>query len=254
MLRSTKELQGYSIQAVDDVMGQVKDLFFDDKTWVVRYLVADTGTWLPGRKVLISTHALQKPQWQSQCFPVKLTKAQVENSPGIEEDKPVSRQHEEALHAYYNWPIYWTGGLYTDAQFVPRLNEEKPQKEVIEGDAHLRSIQEVIGYDIKERDDEFGHVEDFVVDDTDWTLRYLVFDTRDWLPGGKKVLIAPEWIKQVNWSDACVAVKLTREQIKNSPEFDPHTPINQEYEERLYDFYGRPKYWLGEEARSGVLI
>lgn len=254
MLRSTKELQGYSIDAVDGEMGQVKDFFFDDKSWTIRYLVADTGSWLPGRKVLISPHALEQPKWRDQCFPVQLTQAQVENSPGIDADKPVSRQHEEALHAYYNWPIYWTGGLYLDAQVVPRLNEEEPEKEVEEGDVHLRSVSEVIGYDIEEKNDAFGHVEDFILDDELWILRYLVVDTRDWLPGGKKVLVSPGWINQVNWSDAKVSVALTREQIKNSPEYDPHTPVNRAYEERLYDFYGRPKYWMGQEMASGVIL
>lgn len=254
MLRSTKELQGYSIDAVDGDMGQVKDFFFDDKTWTIRYLVADTGNWLPGRKVLISTHALEQPKWQDQRFPVSLTQDQVENSPSIDEDKPVSRQHEEALHQYYNWPIYWTGGLYLDAQFVPRLNEEEPEQEAEAGDVHLRSVDEIIGYDLKEKNDEFGHVQDFIIDDDLWILRYLVVDTRDWFPGGKKVLVAPEWISDVNWTDAKVTVDLTRDQIKNSPEFDPFTPVNREYEERLYDFYGRPKYWLNQESASGVIL
>lgn len=254
MLRSTKELQGYSIQTVNDEIGQVKDFYFDDHTWVMRYLIADTGKWLPGRQVLISTQALDQPNWRDQNFPVHLTKTQVENSPSIEEDMPVSRQEEEALHSYYGWPVYWGGGLYTDAQIVPRDHQEEPDREPVEGDVHLRSVQEIIGYDIEAKDDGIGHVEDFVLDDELWTLRYLVVDTRNWLPGGKKVLVSPDWIEGVNWSKAQVKVDLTCEQIKNGPEFDPFAPVNREYEERLYDFYGRPKYWIGESNVSGVMI
>ena len=85
--------------------------FFDDKTWAIRYLVVDTGTWLPDRQVLISPIALGQPDWEGQFFPVKLTTEQVRNSPDIDTDKPVSRQQETRLHTYYDWPVYWSGGI-----------------------------------------------------------------------------------------------------------------------------------------------
>lgn len=166
----------------------------------------------------------------------------------------MSRQQEEALHKYYGWPVYWGGALYTDAQVVPRVNQMESEHENIQGDIHLRSTQEVIGYDIKATDDDCGHVEDFILDDELWVLRYMVVDTRNWLPGGKKVLVAPEWITGVNWKETHVKIDLTSDQIKDSPEFDPEKPVNRAYEERLYDYYGRPKYWMGEDVRSGVII
>jgi hypothetical protein len=107
----------------------------------------------------------------------------------------------------------------------------------------LQSTQEVIGYYIQASDGDIGHVEDFIADDAAWTMRYIVIDTRNWWPG-KKVLVAPQWVTAVNWGESQVQVDLRCEDIKNSPEFDPAAPVNREYEERLYDFYGRPKYWL----------
>lgn len=110
-------------------------------------------------------------------------------------------------------------------------------------DPHLRSAREVIGYHIQAKNGDIGHVEDFIVDDEAWAIRYMVVDTQNWLPG-KKVLVAPVWIESIHWAEAKVRVTLTRAKIKKSPEFDPAAPVNREYEDRLYDFYGRPKYWV----------
>ncbi|MBK9166200.1 MAG: PRC-barrel domain-containing protein [Bryobacterales bacterium] len=110
------------------------------------------------------------------------------------------------------------------------------------GDPHLRSVREVSGYRIRAADGEIGRVADFIVDTDGWAIRYLVVDTRNWLPG-RKVLVAPRWVQSIDWGDRLVHVRLHREDIKNSPEFDPNEPVNREYEARLYDYYGRPRYW-----------
>jgi hypothetical protein len=245
MLRSASHLIGYSIAAEDGHLGKTGDLLFDDRYWVVRYLVAETGSWLQGRRVLLARASLGQPDWQSRAFPVALTKQQVEDSPEIQEDEPVSRQHEARLHAYYGWAPYWHAPSFpTDlpvaAAPVPPPEDKDDEGE--SGDPHLRSVKEVTGYHCEATDGELGHVEDFVVDDDTWLVRYVVVDTRNWLPG-KKVLVAPQWFSGIRWTDRQVSVDLTREQIKNSPTYDPGAPVNREYEERLYDFYGRPGYW-----------
>jgi hypothetical protein len=241
MLRSIESLVGYTLRARDGEIGQVHDFYFDDQTWIVRYLVADTGNWLVGRRVLISPFALRQPDWAGQAFPVNLTKEQVKASPPIDTDKPVSRQMEEELHLHYGWPPYWGAaeGLVA-AQMMAQATEQAAGRE---GDPHLRSVREVSGYRIQARDGEIGHVEDFIAKDETWTIRYMVVDTRNWLPG-KKVLVAPTWIDEVDWARESVHVGLLRETIQNSPEYDPSLPVNREYEVRLYDYYGRPKYWL----------
>ncbi len=252
MLRSLEELRGYKIEAQDGDIGKIHGFFFNDHIWAVIYLVVDTGSWLPGRKVLISPQVVGQPDFVSQKIPVTLTRDKIRNSPGIETDRPVSRQKEIELHDYYQWPYYWAGLSVPEwhPEIIPPPIPSKKSKTELEMEArmkgefdpHLRSTREVVGYRIAATDDEIGHVEDFIADDEVWDLRYLVVDTRNWLPG-KKVLVSPAWVKQIIWEEKKVHIDLTTDQVQKSPEYDPTQPVNREYEGALYDFYGRPKYW-----------
>lgn len=243
MLRSIKEITGYTLAALDGKIGRCKDFLFDDQHWTIRYMVADTARWLPGRKVLIPPSTLNEPAWASKALPVRLTQKQIENAPDLDEHAPVSRQYEERFYAYYGWPYYWAsayagdGGVYPP----PLATTEAPETKDVDN-PHLRSVDEVTGYHIKARDGEVGHVEDFIIDDTTWIIRYMVIDTRNWLPG-RKVLVAPTWINRLAWAENKVYVDLTGESIENSPEFNPQEPVNRRYEERLYNYYGEPIYW-----------
>ena len=252
MLRSLKDLQGYKLGASDGEIGSVETFYFDDQHWTIRYVVVDTGGWLPGRQVLISPMAITGADWVSRRLFVSLTNEQVENSPSIERDKPVSRQFEVDYYNYYGWPYYWAGAGVWGGWAYPAALVAAPAArpggavatDDVEqrGDPHLRSAKEVVGYHIQGTDDTIGHVEDFVLDDESWRIRYLVVDTSNWW-FGKKVLVAPDWVDRVDWMERKVFVELTTEQIKNGPESDPNAPINGAYEERLYDAYGRPAYW-----------
>jgi uncharacterized protein YrrD len=249
MLRNAKELRGYTIRATDGDIGKVHEFYFDDLAWIVRYLVVDTGTWLPGRRVLLSPGCLGQPDWETRSLPVELTTEQVEHSPEISTEEPVSRQMEMDLHTYYGWTPYWRGGLpplglgaAAAAQVIAGQAEEKGEQEEKDEDPHLRSTREVIGYHIQARDGEIGHIDDFIIDVETWHLRYLVIDTRNWLPG-KKVLVSPAWAEEVDWATRMVSIDLKRETIKDSPEFDASMPVEREYEDRLHDHYERPKYW-----------
>jgi hypothetical protein len=155
---------------------------------------------------------------------------------------------EGDLHSYYGWLPYWHAGAYPVAVAASAPREQ-------EGDPHLRSTKQVIGYHIQAQDGEIGHVEDFIVEDDTWVIRYLVVNTQNWL-SGKSVLVAPSWVKGVDWAKRRVHLDLEREAIEKSPEFDPATPVNREYEVRLYDYYGRPQYWirLSEEERAELGI
>jgi hypothetical protein len=245
MLKSMTELMGYRMAATDGEIGKAHDFLFDDKEWSVRHLVVDTGRWLLGRLVLIAPQALGEADWESRRFPVSLTKDQIEKSPSADADKPVSRQHEIDLFRYYAWTPYWGGGmmgLYTQPAGVGV--PEEAGKQVDQGDAHLRSVRHVKGYYISAHDGEIGHIDDFIVEDETWVIRYVVADTRNWLPG-RRVLVSPWWFKNINWADRKASTDLKRADIKNAPRYDPVAPVSREYEERLYDYYGRPKYWTG---------
>jgi PRC-barrel domain len=254
MLRSVNDLKGYTIHATDGDVGEVVEFYFDDEEWTIRYVVADTGNWLTGRKVLISPVALGRVDWNSKKLNAAMTREQVQNSPDIDTDKPVSRQHETAYYDYYGYPYYWAGPYLWGPVPYPAdypayagstpssVEREVAAAEKQQGDVHLRSTNEVTGYYIGASDGDIGHVEDFLIDDENWTIRYMVVDTRNWWPG-KKVLVAPDWIKSISWADSKVYVDLSRDSIKNGPEYNPSVPMDRDYEGRLYQHYGRPKYW-----------
>jgi hypothetical protein len=256
MKRSISRLVGCTVRAKDGDLGRVEQFYFDDHKWVIRYMVVDTGRWLHGRQVLISTAALKEPKWKSRVFPVNITKEQVKNSPSIDTDKPVSRQHEAKLHNYYDWPIYWTTGLepyagigYPVPTHLPQATKKQDLPLEKPADPNLRSTRQITGYYIQAIDGEIGHVEGFIVDDETWAIRYVVVNTHNWLPG-RKVLVFPAWISRVSWDKSKVFVDLSHESVKNSPAFDPSKPVSRGYEERLFDHYGRPKYWEEEAIQS----
>jgi uncharacterized protein YrrD len=239
--RNTQLFMKYGILAQDGEVGKVKDFLFDDVSWTLRYIVVDTGTWLPGRKVLLSPESVQESKWDTEQFVVNLTTTQIEDSPSINEEQPVSLQHQIELHDYYTWPYYWAGGLTPVYPAViptvgaPQPANQRPKEE--HRDPHLRSTREVIGYHIQATDGEIGHVDDFLIDDAEWRIHYLVVDTRNWLPG-RKVLISPTWMTDVDWAARKVTVFLTRESVKNSPEYAPSEPVSADYEDDLYEHYG----------------
>jgi sporulation protein YlmC with PRC-barrel domain len=247
MLLSAKHLSGFKIEASDGEIGHLDNFFIDDRNWVVRYVVVDIGSWLEGRKILIAPGVAGNPDGEIKHMPIHLTKNQIEKSPEIDTDMPVSRRQEIKLHEHYQWQPYWIGGIPPVSPVLPpKTRVTKPETTETsrdeDADPHLRSINEMIRYSIHASDGEIGHVADFVVDSEDWVIRYLVVDTRNWLPG-KHVIIAPDWIEKISWAESAVTVSMTKASIEDSPEYNPGLPINMEYERRLYDYYGRPKYW-----------
>jgi uncharacterized protein YrrD len=248
MLSKIKTLHGYKLESKDGEIGKIKDFYFDDRHWTIRYLVAETGTWLASRQVLISPYALIDIDKEAQTIAVKLTKEQIEGSPSLDTDKPVSRQWEQDYYGYFSWPAYWNGpyswGAYPD---IDRNRNEagdfaagtKPS------DHHLRSTHAVSGYSVQALDGDLGHVEDFILDDQTWAIRYLVVNTSNWWQG-KQVLVAPPWIGQVSWSDSKVVINLSRQTIKESPAYTNESRLTRDYEIGLHGHYNRKGYWVAE--------
>jgi hypothetical protein len=231
MLRSIKQLYGKKLGASDGDIGHVKDFYFDDQSWAVRYVVADTGSWLPGRQVLISPHSLGRLDNTGKILRVSLTRKQIEHSPCIESHKPVSRQYEEEYYRYYGWPYYWKGdGLWGMSGF-PVL-ELPPAALPIEpntahgsrpepADAHLRSTQSVGGYNLQATDGNIGHVCDFMMDGESWAVRQLVIKTGHRL-SGKEVPIPTRKVDRISYPDSTVFVNLSKEAVEQS---SGHQPI-----------------------------
>ena len=247
MLNKAKTIKGYKLHSLDGDIGKVKEFYFDDHHWTIRYLVADTGNWLIDRLVLISPYALLAVSKEAHHITIDLTKQQIEDSPSVDSDKPVSRQFEEAYYGYYEWPMYWDGPyMWGSYPYIVRDREkwsEFTQREKASWDPHLRSTQDVSGHHIQASDGEIGHVEDFIIDDETWAIRYLVIDTQNWWPG-KKVLISPLWIERVSWDELKVFVNLPREIIKQSPEYTDESLLTRDYETGLHRHYNRQGYWV----------
>ena len=263
MLHSMHDLENYSIAATDGNIGEVIDFLFDDEKWVVRYLVVKTGNWLSSRKVLISPIGIQKTNWQEKLFPVSITKEQVKNSPDIDIDKPVSRQHEVDFLEYYGYPYYWGDtciwgdsmypySLYAGiVQYPEQLHEvdglvvarnKAHSEQHQDDDPNLRSGNTIVGYHIHAIDRNIGHVSGLIIEDNTMAVRYLIIDTTNWF-GGHKVLISPEWIKRMDWSDNSVTVNLTSKQVKEAPEYLSNKALTREHEVAVYEHYGLPGYW-----------
>lgn len=278
MLLSINNLRGYNILATDGEIGTVDDFYFDDRAWQVRYMVVNTGKWLPGRRVLVSPAAIGQADWNTRMLPVGLTREQVKNSPDIDLARPVTRQQEQALHDHYGWTVYWhgvgpkpgsetadrraaeTGDISQPPQppqaywhgLGPPVTAEgedvypgsgvelKPPQPESESDLH--SMKDTTGYSIQATDGEIGRVEDFMVDEQSWRVHYLLVDTGAWLPG-RRVLLALPGIERISWPESKVYANLSRQQIKDSPAYDPALPLERQYESRLHDHYGWPYYW-----------
>ena len=250
MLSKAGTLTGYKLDSLDGEIGKVKEFYFDDRHWTIRYLVADTGNWLRGRQVLISPYALVAVNSEEQNFAINLTKKQIEDSPSLNSDKPVSHQFEQAYYGHYGWPPYWGGphkwGSYP---YIVRDREKWGgfSQSANAWDRHLRSTYGVSGHHLQALDGEIGHVADFIIDDETWAIRYLVVDTRNWWPG-KKVLVSTQWIENVSWEERKVFVNLSRATIKESPPYTEESLLTRGYETALHRHYNRKGYWIDEVA------
>jgi len=244
MLRNLNDLEGCAIRAVDGDIGDVTDFYIDDEAWVIRYFVVETGSWLFSRKVLVSPISLGHADWLEKTFSASITREQVKNSPSIDTEKPVSRQHEIDYLGYYAYPLYWAGpGLWgarthpdlVMPEFVSTPSVVEPQvDDIIAGDAptirhhaddpHLRSCNTMLSYHVHASDGEIGHVQGLLVDDTTWAIRYLIVNTSNWWLG-HQVLISPEWIKEVSWSEALVSLDRSRKSMMRRPTMRPSKSI-----------------------------
>jgi len=226
MLRSIKQLYGDKLGARDGDIGHIKDFYFDDQSWAIRYLVVDTGSWLPGRQVLLSPYSLGSIEQTGKILRVNLTRKQIENSPSIDSHKPVSRQYEEDYYRYFGWPYYWQGDALWGLSGVPILElppkplpgEPVPVNDPASepADAHLRSTQAVSGYHLQASDGIMGHVCDFMMDAQSWGIPQVVVKTGHRF-SGKEVLLQTSKVDHISYEESKVVANLTMEAVEQSP-------------------------------------
>ena len=202
MLRNFTSLLGASILAKDGPIGHLRDALFDDQSWVIRYFVVETGSWFSGRRVLLSPMIFREPDWGKRVLPVDLTIDEVRQSPDVDTDPPVYRQQEIAMTRHYGWPAYWT----IEASQVPG------DKSDAMGDPNLRSANEILTYEVKTSDGDIGRMDDLVVEDANWFVRFVILSAGNWFED-QKLLVSTRWIGSVSWANKEVHVPHSRETI-----------------------------------------
>lgn len=246
-LRKVDSLKGFELGVHDGKIGKCSDFLFDDEVWGIRYLVAYTLKWLPVRKVLISPINIGNVDGVSQTINIDLSKVQVKNSPPLDSDAPVSRQYEIIFNNYYGLSDYWDGAGIWDKEIYPRTLRSREKllgvEDVYGKKSNLRSTKEVTGYRIHARDGDIGHIEDFLIEEDAWLIRYLVIDTSNWIPGSKRVIVDPNWVDAIDWAGHSISLRMTKEQVESSPEYNPLNQVSREYEKSIFDHYNFPYYW-----------
>lgn len=241
------DLLNYSASTLDNRDGAFVDFLFDDRDFVVRYGVIQTGSWLSGRDVLISTSAIDSVDDGLKQINVVLTEATLRDSPIIDSNTPVSRQLEEELVAYFHWPSYWIQNL---EKVTSDGGSAFQVEEAAEADFHhvLQSTSQIIGYTVESIRDELGVIDDLIIDLNSGAIRYIVIDAGQWLPG-RKAMIAVDWVNEFRWHSRSVHADLSRQQIEASPQYDSAQPLDRTYETALFQSMGRPSYWSQSPKR-----
>jgi hypothetical protein len=231
VLQSASALKDCAIEARDGRMGMVNDLLFDDHTWKLRWVVVETGDWLAGRKVRIHPSSIGSVDHERRILPVALTMEQAKGCARRGKRDPASQRMESHLFNYRGWDPYWALNCFGMGALASRLSaphfdsaesREVVCHEVIPGsrDHDLRSMSAVISYRVHASDGEIGHVENFLVDDETWEIRYLVVDPGHWWPG-THVLVSPDAVREIDWTAHAIHLDVTRARVGKSPLWDP---------------------------------
>lgn len=256
MLEKTKKLYGYTVKAEDGDAGQVVSMLFDDRDWNINYLVVDTGSWLAGRRVLLSTEAVKMVSWKNDLVVTNLTTTKIKDSPTVDLEKPVSEEELAELHRYYGWASFRPGILPGAPVAVPgtamsisqtmeyKITDESRGEELLqeEIERHLRSTREVSRYRVEAEEETIGYVEDLLFETDDWTIRYFIVDA-----GGimeeKEILLSRDWVRSLDWLKREIDMAITIDAVKDAPDFGKGKSYRKEDEQVLYEHYGKDLYW-----------
>ena len=220
MLRTVKNLIGYRLLARGEEIGKAYDFYIDDRSWRVRYLVAEVGKWPGRRRVLVARAALEKVDSESRVVHLGLTREQVESAPDIDTDKPVSRQQEMLLNAHYGWPADWAAEALV---ISPPILDMIENRERTGGDPHLRSFREIRSYGLRYFGQVVAKVRDFVLEDCNWTVRQVVASMGGWLDS-RCVAVPTSTVTYVSWSGRTLSTTLPYEALEKLPAFRPDDP------------------------------
>lgn len=243
MYAGLRDVKRYSIATTDGDIGVIQDFLFDDRDWAVRYMQVDTHKWLPmGQKVLISPISLRELDENEEVIHVLLSTQQVKDSPPIEAHEPVSRAYETLFFKYFGYGYYWTGpgvwGEYSQPHALAhrQMPDMKDFGRVLgppDDQNHLRSIEQIKGYDVTFSAENIGQVYDLIMDTESWTIKYVVVDTHRFLPGFKKVLLRPSHIDAIDWLTHRLSSHVNAEFLLHCPTYESGLLNSELYQKRV---------------------
>ncbi|MCE5328364.1 MAG: PRC-barrel domain-containing protein [Planctomycetaceae bacterium] len=248
-LASMRTLASARIHAADKPIGKVEDFYFEQRNWIVRYLVLDTHVWLPGRRVLVAPAAVEDIDWSQGEVHLALSREQVRNSPSVDDKVTISREHETMLAKYFGWLPYWESRPLPESLSRSVAAEARPEDR-IELERHrkpestLTAYRETLQYNLAAIDGEFGSVEDFLIDPQTWEMRYVTADVGT-LFHKRLVMLSTDWLADISWARRQVRSKMTQDRIRSSPPV-PEV-IDRAYEIALHEHFARPGYWTSDE-------
>lgn len=262
MLRQIKELGTYRLHATDGDIGHLEQFYFDDRDWKIRYFVMDIGTWLHGKKVLMSPSAIVGVDAPTKTINAAFTKQQVQESDDVGMHKPEGLEQPHDYSLFVGWPPYYDGlsalndsdrGPVPDRAPDPEKGKTSEHSMLQPYDEHLRSSKMVSRYHVMALDGEIGQIKDGIVDDQTWAIEYVVSTVRNWR-SSKKVLLPTEWILWVSAAESNVYVSLTRNNIATAPAFDPEKPVTRDLEIALHNHYWEDKLRSDSSRRSNASL
>lgn len=217
----TSDLKTYNIDASDGEMGKIKDVYFDDEKWAIRYAVIDTRKWLPGRKVLLSPRSFINLNEANENLEVEYDKETIRNSPSIMDEQAVSKEAENSIIGYYGWSRYWIGnplwGIENGSLDEPTEEKIMHDQQIDEQQEYdLRSEDETIGFKVHASDGKVGRVADMIYDNEYWKTQYIVVRSSESMVEDQYLVYTPEDIESVDWFEEDIYVKDSLEENKQS--------------------------------------
>lgn len=257
MFKNLLDIKGFNLKGPNGNIGTCQDALFDDQAWTVRYVDVDTGGWLSERRVLLSPISLGAPSWEKGEIYTELTGDQIESSPKLDSQSPISKEWEDSFFKFHGWPYYGVGmhmwGLthYPDESELKKIHSASPTSDIHKNtNQTIRSASELREYEVSARDGEVGRIKDFVFDTETWAIRYLVIENHSFLQR-KKTIVSPFWVSHIDWMERACVIDLNRAEIECSPqpEGESNDYLDREFEMKLHNHYQRPSYW-DQEIRS----
>ena len=229
MLLTIADLKEYELETTDGATGRISDLYVEDGFWFIRYLVVSSGFWLNQQELLLLPDSVTEIVPETRRLHLKLTEQQLRDSPPRDRHLPISRQYEEQLADHYGWARYWLPATLLGSGHAPTLPAnmtagEKPLDSAEDGEPALRSLNELLSYELRASQGEILPLANMVVSTKNWQLRYLLVPEEGM--GDRPVSL--DFVTHCSWEERAIQLSLTPAQLQRQEPYLPGPIIGQE--------------------------